>query len=136
MSEAKHAGGRPTKYESRFCEMVVEDMAKGYSLTAFAGLIGVNRDTLHQWAKEHPEFSDAVSRGKALRLRDWETVGLEMRKNGGGPGGATITVFGLKNMGGDEWSDTSRTELTGKDGAPLPAASPVTIFALPDNGRG
>ena len=83
-----------------------------------------------------PSKYEAVSRGKALRLRDWETVGLEMRRNGGGPGGATITVFGLKNMGGDEWSDTSKHELTGKDGSPLPAASPVTIFALPDNGRG
>lgn len=31
---------------------------------------------------------------------------------------------------------TNRRELTGKGGAPLPAASPVTIFALPDNGRG
>ena len=32
---------------------------------------------------------------------------------------------------------TNRRELTGKDGKDLPAApSPVTIFALPDNGRG
>lgn len=32
---------------------------------------------------------------------------------------------------------TNRRELTGKDGAPLPAAAPsVAIFALPDNGRG
>lgn len=32
---------------------------------------------------------------------------------------------------------TNRRELTGKDGTPLPAPpAPVTIFALPDNGRG
>lgn len=31
---------------------------------------------------------------------------------------------------------TNRREVTGKDGAPLPAAAPaVAIFALPDNGR-
>lgn len=111
--------GRPTKYEPRFCEMLLEDMAKGYSMTAFAGLIGVSRDTLTAWAAEHPEFSLAVTRGKALRLRDWETVALDMRRNGGGPGGATITVFGLKNMGGEEWSDTQRHELTGKDGGAI-----------------
>lgn len=106
----KAKGGRPTKYEPRYCDMVIEDMGKGYSLTAFAGLIGVNRDTIHAWTKDHTEFSEAVSRAKALRLRDWETVALSMRTNGGGPGGATITVFGLKNMGGDEWADISRTE--------------------------
>ena len=102
--------GRPTKYEPRFCDMVVEDMGKGYSLTAFAGLIGVNKDTLNEWMSVHPEFSDAVTRGKALRLRDWETVAIELRKHGGGPGGATMTIFGLKNMGGSEWTDTTKVD--------------------------
>lgn len=31
---------------------------------------------------------------------------------------------------------TNRRELTGKDGKDLPAAGQVTVFALPDNGRG
>lgn len=31
---------------------------------------------------------------------------------------------------------TNRRELTGKDGKDLPAAGSVTIFSLPDNGRG
>lgn len=31
---------------------------------------------------------------------------------------------------------TNRRELTGKDGKDLPAAGTVTIFSLPDNGRG
>jgi hypothetical protein len=111
--------GRPSKYEPRFCEMVMEDMAKGFSLTAFAGLIGVNRDTIHAWMKEHPDFSEAVTRAKAARLRNWEEVALKMRTTGGGPGGATITVFGLKNMGDDEWSDRHSLELSGKGGGPI-----------------
>jgi hypothetical protein len=91
--------------------MIVADMAKGYSMSAFAGLIGVNRDTLHQWAKDHSDFSEAVSRGKAARLRDWEGVAIEMRRHGGGPGGATITMFGLKNMGGGEWDSAEKTDV-------------------------
>lgn len=113
--------GRPTKYEPRFCEAVIEDMGEGYSLTAFAGLIGVNRDTINAWMAQFPEFSEAVTRAKAARLRNWEDAAIKMRTNGGGPGGATITVFGLKNMGGDEWSDTTKHELTGKDGAAIKA---------------
>jgi hypothetical protein len=117
--ETKRPPGRPTKYEPRFCEMVVEDMAKGYSLTAFAGSIGVCKDTIHAWTKEHPEFSDAVARAKAVRLRDWETVALAMRTNGGGPGGATVTIFGLKNMGSGEWTDKQEIEHTGAAGGPF-----------------
>lgn len=117
--EPKHAGGRPSKYDPKFCDMVIEDMAKGYSLTAFAGLIGVNRDTIDQWRKDYPEFSEAVTRAKAARLRDWETVAIDMRTKGGGPGGATITVFGLKNMGGDEWTDKSEVKNTGDPANPV-----------------
>ena len=128
MSEdAPRPVGRPSSYDPKFCDMVVEDMGQGYSLTAFAGLIGVNRSTITEWMNAHPEFSAAVTRGKAARLRNWEQVALSMRMNGGGPGGATITVFGLKNMGGDEWSDTQRHEVTGKDGAPLKAETVVTL---------
>ena len=96
-------------------------------------LIGVCKATLNNWMDEHPEFLDAVKRAKAARLRDWEANAINMRANGGGPGGATITIFGLKNMGGDEWSDTQRHEVTGKDGAPL--KSDMTVKVDPDTLR-
>ncbi len=112
-------------------------MAQGFSLTAWAGQIGVARSTLNVWAEANEEFSEALNVAKARRLMFWEQTAINVAAKGtGGPGAASVITFGLKNMGGDEWSDTSRTELTGKDGAPLPAVSPVTIFALPDNGRG
>jgi len=131
----KRPTGRPSKYERRYCEEVVADMADGFSLTAFAGKIGVSRSTINEWIDQFPEFSEAVSRAKAARLRKWEEMGHKIADKGtGGPGGATMVVFGLKNMGGDEWSAPERRELTGKDGEALPAAQ-VTIFALPDNGR-
>ena len=131
--DAPRPVGRPSSYDPKFCDMVVEDMGQGYSLTAFAGLIGVCKATLNNWMDEHPEFLDAVKRAKAARLRDWEANAINMRANGGGPGGATITIFGLKNMGGDEWSDTQRHEVTGKDGAPL--KSDMTVKVDPDTLR-
>lgn len=116
----KHPGGRPTKYEKRFCQMLVDDMGAGYSVTAFAGSIGVSRSTINEWAEQHPEFSEALSMGKAKRLRFWEQTAISVAAKGtGGPGAASVITFGLKNMGGDEWSDTTKTEVTGRDGAPL-----------------
>ena len=54
--------------------MVVDEMSKGYSLGGFAGLILVNRSTINEWMRAHPEFNEAVLIGKAARLRQWETA--------------------------------------------------------------
>lgn len=136
-SEPSRGRGRPTDYRPEYCQSVIDDMAKGYSLTAFAGLIGVSRSTINEWMSAHPEFSEAVSRAKALRLRDWETVALDMRTKGGGPGGATITVFGLKNMGGDEWQAPERMEtaLSAKVEHAADASFAAVVSALDIAGR-
>ena len=44
--------GRPTKYDPIYCDMVEEEMAKGFSLTAFAGIIGVARSIINEWMAE------------------------------------------------------------------------------------
>ncbi len=110
--EDKLQAGRPTKYEPRFCAMLIKDMAAGFSATAFAGEIGVSRSTLNEWAEHHPEFSEALKVGKAKRLRFWEQTGINVAAKGtGGPGAASVITFGLKNMGGDEWTDTTKQDV-------------------------
>lgn len=111
--------GRPTKYDQVFCDRVEEEMGKGFSLTAFAGILGVARSTINEWMSANPEFSEAVNRGKAKRLVHWETAAMKVAERGGGPGTATVIVFGLKNMGGDEWADRNETRVTGKGGGPV-----------------
>ena len=58
--KSKNPGGRPTKFKPEYCEAIVEFMGQGYSKTAFAGSIGVSRDTILEWAKGYPEFSGAA----------------------------------------------------------------------------
>jgi len=111
--ETKRPVGRPTKYEPRFCDELEACMAEGYSITAFAGKIGVSRSTINEWMSANPEFSEAVSRAKGKRLLHWETAALKVAKEGGGPGTATVIVFGLKNMGDDEWRDKQEFEHSG-----------------------
>ena len=93
--------GRPTKYDPIYCDMVEEEMAKGFSLTAFAGIIGVARSIINEWMAENPEFSDAVNRAKAKCLLQWKRKSLKVADNGGSGGQSAIIIFGLKNMGGD-----------------------------------
>jgi hypothetical protein len=84
---------------TRFSGDVIEAIAQGFSITAYAGKIGVDRTTIDEWRKRHPEFSLTISRAMAARLLFWEKCGL-----GGQSSRATMVIFGLKNMGGDEWA--------------------------------
>lgn len=118
--EAKHPGGRPTKYKPEYCERVIEAGREGYSLTAFAAMIEVDRDTITEWCSVHPEFSLAVKHHKAHRARMWEDRLAKVADRGGAPGQATAIIFGLKNVAPEEWRD--RTEITGAEGAPLQIA--------------
>lgn len=111
--------GRPTDYREEYCEGIVEFCAQGYSLTAYAGEIGVARQSITEWARVHPEFSVAVNRAKAVCAKWWEDRGRNVAENGGTGGQATMAIFGMKNMSSDDFRDKTEHELTGKDGGPI-----------------
>lgn len=111
--------GRPTSYRPEYAEQVIQVCAEGYSLTGFAGRIGVARSSINEWAEKHPEFSDAVNRAKAKRAQFWEARALEVAQTGGTGGQSTMIIFGLKNHAPEDFADRQQHEHTGKDGAPL-----------------
>lgn len=98
----KHPGGRPTKYLPEFCEQLIECMSRGLSFEAFAGKIGVHKDTLYEWFKKHPEFSDAKKIGESLSLLYWEELGIKLI-TGEIDGNPTPWIFNMRNRFG--WSD-------------------------------
>lgn len=109
--------GRPTVYKASYCEEVIELLAKGHSITAFAGSVGVDRSTVFRWMDEKPEFKDSVKVGQALAVKFWEGIITKIAAEGGG--NATAAIFGLKNRAADDWSDKVVNEHTGKDGGPM-----------------
>jgi transposase len=98
--------GRPSKYEPEFCDQLLECMGQGFSLTAFAGEIGVARSTINEWIAAHPEFSEAVKIGQAKRTRKLEGTLLD------GETGAKVTahIFALKNADPEGWRDKQEIE--------------------------
>lgn len=125
--------GRPTTYDAAYCDAVVEFLKDGYSLTAFAGEIGVARSTIFKWAEEHQEFSDAIKIGQAAATLWWEkanrTLALE------GKGNATACIFGLKNRAADDWRDVKATEVSGPEGGPIESINKIELVPVePDDG--
>jgi len=109
--------GRPTSYKPEYCDAVVKHMAEGASLTSFAAEIGVARSSINEWMANNPEFSESVKRGKAACAAWWEKVGRTQAVEGGG--NATLVIFGLKNMAGDDWREKTQQEISGPGGGPI-----------------
>lgn len=130
----KRKAGQPTKYKDEYCEMLIEhfdvepfverektivtksgdvikvptDVANNFpTLAGFAIKLGVAKDTLHEWSRVHPKFSDAYKRAKDFQEHFLATNGLK---------GLVNTAFGIftaKNVIG--WRDKTETEMTVKE---------------------
>jgi hypothetical protein len=97
------------------------------TLARFATMIGVTRETLHDWATSknadeslrHPNFSYAYKRAKEYQ----EAILVEGAMAGAFQ--ANFSIFTAKNVLG--WRDKIDQEITGADGAPLVTGIQVTF---------
>lgn len=120
---------RPSKYDPSYCDLVIELMQKGLSLTGFAGKIGVSRSTVSLWAKEYPDFSEATNVGKAVRAATWEEHASRVAQSGGGPGTAQIIIFALKNMAPDEYAEGQNAKRAEDDSFEKAVAADAPVLA-------
>lgn len=95
--------GRPSKYKKAFCQQLLTHMGEGLSFESFASEIGVHRDTLYEWAKQYPDFSDAKKRGTDLALKWWERIGQAGMVGKIKGFNAAVWIFSMKNR--FKWSD-------------------------------
>ena len=102
--------GRPTLYRPEFCEKLIKHMAKGLSFESFAAECEVCFDTLYEWVKVYPEFSEAKKEGTALSMKWWES--LLALASAGERKHANITgiIFALKNKFPAQYRDRVNIE--------------------------
>lgn len=110
----KHPGGRPTTYKPEYCQQLLDAARDGYSLTAFAGLVGICYDVVNEWANVHPEFGRAVKNAKALRSIWWQDIARNLAANGGTGGQVAMCIFMLKNYAPHEFKDRQELDVSGK----------------------
>ena len=121
--------GRPSKYDPKYCDLVLKIMGEGLSLTAFAGHIGVDRATIDNWRQEFPDFFLACKQGQAVRTMFLERGMLQPDM----PGPAVnARRFALANAAPDEWREKQQLEHTGANGTALP---PMVVNVLPATPR-
>ena len=130
----KKERGRPSKYKPEYCQEIIKyfdvpffedklvstttgknDFSKDeYKeiatpprfLSAFARSIGVNTDSLHEWAKVHKDFSVALKCAKEIQHEHFVTCGLKGLFN------ASAYIFSMKNM--HDWRDQTEVKHSGE----------------------
>jgi hypothetical protein len=116
----KHPGGRPTKYTAEIWALIDEYFEEATPLNmripTVEGLclkLDINQDTAYDWAKKFPEFSETLGLIKRKQKEYLTEIGIF----GGKEINANIVALFLKANHG--MVETSRQEITGKDGESL-----------------
>lgn len=110
----KHPGGRPSLYRVEYCDTVIELGKQGYSKARMAAHFDVAKQTIDQWAKDHAEFSDALTRARTHSQSWWENEAQSGLKNRDFNAG--IWDKSVKSMFREDYQDRSTLEHVGKDG--------------------
>lgn len=111
MSKEKKRG-QPTKYDPKYCDMLIKHMASGLSFDSFAGEANVHLDTLYEWAKVHEDFSEAKKTAFSKNLAFWEKAGLQGMwgdKESNMVFNPTVWIFNMKNR--HRWRDKQEVEV-------------------------
>lgn len=120
--------GRPTKYLPEYCDLVLELGEQGKSKAQMARTIGVTRETLDEWAKRYPEFSDAIKGALELSLAWWEDAGQQGMFLGAKGFNSTAYIFQVKNRFKADYRDTQDHNLNPGEGF-------AALFSLVGTGK-
>ena len=115
----KRPFGRPSKYDPSMLEEMRKVAIDGASKAEMALTIGISRETFNNWEHSNPIFRDAVKECELLSQIWWERHGRKGMTGENPDFNSTAFIFQVKNRFRSDYMDTSRTEVTGKDGGPV-----------------
>lgn len=107
---------KSSKFNPKFCDMLVQHMSEGYSYTSFAGVVGVTRMTLNNWRNNHPDFREAFNIGMEKGRYFWEKLGMDL-VTGLSKGSARAWEINMFNRFREDWK--LKTHDTNNDGKPI-----------------
>lgn len=104
------AGGRPSKYDQKLCDILDEMGYDGEGMAEAMVALDISKETFYRWQETYPEFSNAV---KAFRKRSqawWEAKGRQATFGEVDGFNATSFIFNMKNRFPDDWRDKQEIE--------------------------
>ena len=122
--------GRPTLYKPEYDEQVYKLCLLGAKDKEIADFFDVNEDTIHEWKKVHPTFSDSIKKGKVQsdveiaqslhkRAKGYDVIekvagkeGEVIELNKHYPPDPTSIIFWLKNRQPKYWRDKQEIDQT------------------------
>jgi transposase-like protein len=128
--------GRPTKYKPEYAEQAYKLCLLGATDIEMADFFEVAESTLYLWKKEHPEFSEALKKGKMQadaviaqklyhRAKGYEHPEDKIFFDKGEPivvptikhypPDTRAAIFWLKNRQPDKWRDKQEQDISVKE---------------------
>lgn len=105
-----------SRYDPSFCADIIKHCQEGGSITSFAGVVGVTKQTLYNWMDAHPDFKEAAEVARLTALALAEKAHWRLAMEGGKTSGLEYRMGNLSNW---DWRHKTSTEVTGKDDGPL-----------------
>ena len=125
----KRPVGRPSQYDPAYCERIIELGRLGKSIEQIASQIGVGTKTMYNWRDEFPEFLRALEMAKELELDWWENIAQNMmvENKDGSKLNSAIWSRSMAARFPKKYRESTKTEITGENGAPLLQGIQVTF---------
>jgi hypothetical protein len=120
-------------YDPALCDQVIELGNQGKSIEQIAAKLGVSTRVLFDWKDRHPEFMHALDQAKELELDWWETIAQNMMVENKDAAKLNSSIWS-RSMAArfpKKYRESTKTEITGENGAPLLQGIQVT-FVKPD----
>lgn len=110
--------GRPSKYDPTYCDLIIEMLSEGASLTEFRAAVGgVTRQTFSNWKRDYPEFLDASTQAEAYGQAYWEK---RLRTELMFDNKVNSPLVKLYFANRFNWHDKQQTDVTSSDGSMKP----------------
>lgn len=125
----KRPVGRPSLYDPAYCEKVVELGRIGKSVEQIAAILNVSLRTMYSWRDAHEEFLHALDDAKTYEQAWWEeqAAAYMVENKESDRLNASLWSRSMAARFPKKYRESTKTEITGADGAPLLSGINVTF---------
>ena len=125
----KRPVGRPTLYDPAYCDKVVELGRIGKSVEQIAAILNVSLRTMYSWRDAHEEFLHALDDAKTYEQAWWEeqAAAYMVENKESDRLNASLWSRSMAARFPKKYRESTKTEITGADGAPLLSGINVTF---------